>query len=248
MTGVQPTRRLPPSQIYGCDYGGTKSILIGVDSSGSIQASVAPSGTQDVRAIGTSTVVLAGTGSTVQVVGIFAGTQDVRTLNTSTVQIQAGTIDVRSITSSTVQVGGVAGTVDVRTVTGSTVQIGSQPTMAGTQDVSLGNSTIDIRAISSSTVQATYHKSTAATGGTIIQIGTTAATILAQNTSRQYAMLGLRNNEVMFGFGRVPSTLDYDFRLRQDDVYEINPLNQWQGNIQAIANAAAGGTLELVEW
>ena len=122
MTGEQPTRRLPPSQIYGWDYGGTKSLLIGVDSSGSIQASVAPSGTQDVRAIGTSTVVLAGTGSTVQVVGIFAGTQDVRTLNTSTVQIQAGTIDVRSITSSTVQVGGIAGTTDVRTISSSTVQ------------------------------------------------------------------------------------------------------------------------------
>ena len=61
---------------------------------------------------------------------------------------------MRSVSSSTVQVGGIAGTTDVRTVSNSTIQIGSQPTMSGTQDVSLGNSTVDVRTVSNSTIQA----------------------------------------------------------------------------------------------
>ena len=91
-------------------------------------------------------------GGTIQVnTELFAGgTLDVRALATSTVQIQAGTLDVRQLGDSTVQA--VTGTVDaailssinpiggtVQIVSTSSVQIGSQPTMAGTQDVSLGN-------------------------------------------------------------------------------------------------------------
>ena len=186
MSGEQPTRRLTPAQLYGWDYGDTKSRLVGVDSNGSLQVTVSPSGTQDVRALATSTI-----------------------------QIVASTVDVRVLGDSSIQV--VAGTIDVRT-------------------------------LSSSTVQSQFFRTTTLNTGTIIQIGTTASTILAQNTSRHYAMVGLRNNEVMLGFGRAPSTHDYDFRLQANDTFEINEINLWQGNLQCIANNASGGTLEIVEW
>jgi len=183
--------------------------------------------------LSTGTVVLGGTGSTVQ--AVFGTGTVVLAGSGSTVQSVFGTgTMVLTGTGSTVQAQFGTGTM-VLTGSGSTVQA-----VFGTGTVVLTGS--------GSTVQMADRTATTTSASTTIILGASAATILAQNTSRNYAGVSFANSTLFLGFGtNVPTTNSFSLVFTQPGLYEINRTNLFQGQLQAVMGAASS-TLGIVEW
>ena len=83
--------------------------------------------------------------------------------------------------------------------------------------------------------------------GTCLNYSTSASTILASNAARNYGKIrNFSNATVFLGFGRVPSTINFDTFLNQNDSYEINSTNLWTGDINSIGSSS--GTISVLSW
>lgn len=86
-----------------------------------------------------------------------------------------------------------------------------------------------------------------ATSGTCLNYTTSASTALASAVGRQYSLLrNASSNTVYMGFGRVPSTINFDTFLNQNDAYESNASNIWTGDINIIGSNT--GTISVLSW
>lgn len=87
----------------------------------------------------------------------------------------------------------------------------------------------------------------ATSSGTCLNYSTSASTILAANSSRNYALLrNVSSGTIYLGLGRTPSTINFDTFLNQYDSLKIDSSGLFTGYIQGIGSAS--GTISILQW
>lgn len=103
---------------------------------------------------------------------------------------------------------------------------------------------------SGSTVQSITPSSSTQTTSSLMILGTTAATLVSSNSSRNYLSIRTANSTIYLQIGNniiAPTTGVFNAILYGKDAYEINQQNRHLGQIQGISQDASS-TIVVWEW